>query len=269
MTRTQLGVVLPSEDPGDDPRAIARLAQHVEAAGFDAVFLPDHPLPPGPFGASGGGRYGGVFEALTLLAHIAAVTGRVTLGTSVLIAPLREPILFAKQVATLERLAPGRVLLGVGAGWQADEFAALGVPFAERGRRTDAALALIERLHATGETGTGPGVFAPRPTARVPILVGGGSEPALRRAARFGDVWQGIGQDVEAFAAQRERLAELAGDRAVSPGVVVYAQDDASPEALAERARRFAAAGAEHVAVQLGPLSGAADRATRFMASWA
>jgi probable F420-dependent oxidoreductase len=263
----RVGAVLPGEDPGDDPRAVARLAQRAEALGFDAVWLPDHPLPPGPYGPiAGGGSYGGVFEALTLLAHIAALTSRITLGTSVLILPLREPVLLAKQVATLERLAPGRVVLGVGAGWQRDEFAALGVPFGERGARTDDALHLIERLHSTDDD---RGVFAPRPTARVPIMVGGVSDAALRRAARAGDLWQAVGLSPDEFVTRRAVLESLAGPRRVSPGAVLPSDAmSLDPAELVGDARAWQAAGAEHLAVHFGAADEADERMTAFAAQW-
>ncbi len=111
-----------------------------------------------------------------------------------LVLPLREPVLLAKQLATLERLAPGRVILGAGVGWDRDEFAALEVPFTERGRRTDELIELVAHLHTTGSGGfdgrfhrVGGGVLAPRPSAPIPLLVGGKSDAALKRAARVGD----------------------------------------------------------------------------------
>src|SRR5918995_5494618 len=145
--RMRLGVILPNETADADPREIAGLAEYAETLGFEAVWLPDHLLPPAPFGDV----YGGVHEALILLAHVAALTEQVTLGTSVLVLPLREPVLLAKQLATLERLAPGRVILGAGVGWDRDEFAALEVPYTERGARADELIELIAHLHAVGQ----------------------------------------------------------------------------------------------------------------------
>ena len=153
MTGLPLGVVLPNEAVDAEPREIARLARRAEALGYSSVWLPDHLLPPAPFGDV----YGGVYEPLALLAHISALTERITLGTSVLILPLREPVLLAKQLATLERLAPGRVILGVGVGWDRHEFAALEVPFSERGARADELIQLIAHLHAAGEGGSAGG----------------------------------------------------------------------------------------------------------------
>lgn len=249
----RLGVVLPNEAADADPREIAALAQRAEALGYDAVWLPDHLLPPKPFGDV----YGGVHEALILLANIAARTERVTLGMSVLVLPLREPVLLAKQLATLERLAPGRVILGAGVGWDRDEFASLGVPFNMRGKRTDEQLAEIEQLHATG-AGRG-GVFAPQPTARVPLLIGGKSEAALRRAARVGDLWQAYNVSTDQFRELHARLRELAGERPVSAGTVIRG------DAPANAVETWRAAGAEHLAIHPGPLAGAADRLARFV----
>jgi probable F420-dependent oxidoreductase len=246
-----LGVVLPNEAADADPRELARLAQRAEELGYASLWLPDHPLPPKPFGDV----YGGVHEALILLANIAARTERITLGTSVLILPLREPVLLAKQLATLERLAPGRVILGAGVGWERSEFDALNVPFERRGRRTDAQLELIARMHATGE-GPGAGVLAPRPSARIPLLIGGKSDAALRRAARVADLWQAYNVTPDEFRTMHARLREFAGERHVSPGTVIRDAEDIEV---------WHAAGAEHLAIHPGPLAGAADRLARFV----
>jgi alkanesulfonate monooxygenase SsuD/methylene tetrahydromethanopterin reductase-like flavin-dependent oxidoreductase (luciferase family) len=249
--------MLPNEVADADPRAIARLAQRAEALGYASVWLPDHLLPPAPFGDV----YGGVHEALMLLANIAARTERVTLGTSVLILPLREPVLLGKQVATLERLAPGRVILGVGVGWQEDEFAALGVPFNRRGKRTDELIALVEEMHATGRLRGG--VLAPQPTARIPLLVGGKSEAALRRAARVGDLWQAYNVTPEEWIVMRDRLNAMTGDRAVSAGTVIRVRPGMDLPAEVERWR---AAGAEHLAIHPGRLDTAAELLERAVA---
>ena len=183
----RLGVVLPNEAVDADPREIARLAQRADALGYWSVWLPDHLLPPAAFGDV----YGGVYEPLTLLAHISALTEQITLGTSVLILPLREPVLLAKQFATLERVAPGRVILGAGVGWERDEFAALEVPFSERGARADELITLIEHLHAAGEGGFG-GRRARRlapPARRAGAGAAGPVRPASRAPAGSTTCW--------------------------------------------------------------------------------
>ena len=243
--------MLPNESVDADPRAIVRLAQEAEALGYASLWLPDHLLPPAPYGDV----YGGVFEALTLLAHISAVTERITLGTSVLILPLREPVLLAKRVATLERLAPGRVTLGAGVGWDRDEFAALGVAYDVRGKRTDEIIALVEHLHRLG-TGTDRGVFAPQPTARIPLLIGGKSDAALKRAARVGDLWQAYNVSIDEYRVMQDRLRAFATGRVVSPGTVVRSAD--------EDVEMWREAGAEHLALHPGSLDAASVRLTRF-----
>jgi len=267
----QLGVVLPNEAADANPRQIADLARHAEALGFASVWLPDHLLPPTAYGPV----YGGVFEPLALLSHIAAVTTCITLGTSVLILPLRDPFLVAKQTATLERLAPGRVILGVGTGWEQTEFAALNVAFQNRGARTDEAIGLIRHLHRTGEASfhgrfydVDSGVFAPTPTSAIPLMIGGVSDAALRRTARFGDMWQAFGLTRQEFRARRETLRTLASGRSIRAGTVLSATESLrGTETLEREVRQWEAAGADNVAVHFGELPGTAERMTDFMRS--
>src|SRR5262245_20202228 len=108
-----LGVVLPDESPSMPVQTLVGLAGLAEELGYATAWLPDHILPPGQFGAD----FGGVHEPIVTMAHLAALTRTITFGTSVMVLPLRNPFLLAKQVATVHELSGGRVVLGVGIGW--------------------------------------------------------------------------------------------------------------------------------------------------------
>ncbi|WP_309111212.1 TIGR03619 family F420-dependent LLM class oxidoreductase [Saccharothrix sp.] len=260
-----LEVVLPDESPDMPPERLAELAAHAETLGYQRVYLPDHVLPPGAYGMD---AYGGVYEPLVALSYIAARTRTIELGTSVLVVPLRDPFVLAKQVATLDRLSGERFALGIGVGWDRVEFASVGSDFTDRGARTDEAIRLLRHLFE----GEGPfegryhgyetGVFEPRPRRRVPIVVGGMSDAAVRRAARFGDEWQAVGVDPDGFAARLARLRSWS-DRPVRPTVrIAYPSGDVAK--VVEEARAFGEAGAEAVAVWFSPVDGFADRMAEF-----
>ena len=173
--------------------AVARMADEL---GFDSIWCNAHlaiPSAPGDgtaeadYAAAYGQQRGqSIYEPLIVLAYLAAVTRRVLLGTSVYLLPLRSPLLAARQAVSLDRLSEGRLTLGVGAGWLESEFTAVGVPYRQRGRRTDEAIAMLKSLCA--EDGAG---FLPKPVQRPhpPLWIGGRSDAAVRRAARTGDAW--------------------------------------------------------------------------------
>ena len=173
--------------------AVGRMA---EKLGYDSIWCNDHLSLPGTRGdgvaepayaaAYGEQRGQSIYEPLIVLAYLAAVTRRVMLGTSVYLLPLRSPLLAARQAVSLDRLSEGRLVLGVGAGWLESEFAAVGVPYRQRGRRTDEAIAMLKSL--CGEDGAD---FLPKPVQRPhpPLWIGGRNAAALRRAARSGDAW--------------------------------------------------------------------------------
>jgi probable F420-dependent oxidoreductase len=172
--------------------AVGRMADDL---GFDSVWVNDHLAMPAP--QDGGGSepayaaaYGEprgqhIYEPLIVLAYLAAVTRRVLLGTSVYLLPLRSPVLAARQAVSLDQLSEGRLVLGIGVGWLESEFTALGVPYRERGRRTDEAIAALKAACGDG------GDFLPKPVQRPhpPLWIGGRSDAAVRRAARAGDAW--------------------------------------------------------------------------------
>src|SRR5262249_37344075 len=120
------------------------------------------------------------YEPFTTLAWLAGLTGRIRLGTTVLIVPYRHPLLIARMAANLNDLSGGRLVLGVGAGWAVQEFGALGGPFAQRGKMTD------DDLRAVGAAGEDEEDYR---GGRIPIWGGGNSDAGLRRAVRLGEAW--------------------------------------------------------------------------------
>ncbi|HZO38398.1 MAG TPA: TIGR03619 family F420-dependent LLM class oxidoreductase, partial [Methylomirabilota bacterium] len=186
--------------------AAVELAQAAEAAGFDSIWTVEHVVVPHGYQSrypySETGRMGSGLEdfpipdPLIWLAYIASATRTLKLGTAILILPQRNPVVTAKAVATLDHLAGGRrVLLGIGVGWLAEEFATLGVPFDDRGPRTDEYVAAMralwsqERASFKGRFVSFSEVFCrPLPADRkIPIIVGGDTRAAARRAGRLGD----------------------------------------------------------------------------------
>lgn len=187
-----------------DLAGATRLARLAEAAGFDSVLAVDHVVFPDnytstyPYSATGRlpvGRAGAFPDPLIWIACAAAVTTRLRFTTGVIILPQREPLVLAKQVATLDFMSGGRFELGIGVGWLKEEFAALGVPFERRGKRADEYIGAMRALWAK-DGASFAGEFVkfhevscnPKPVAgSVPIIVGGHSEAAARRAGRLGD----------------------------------------------------------------------------------
>lgn len=263
----ELQVVLPDESSTMDPQELVRLAVAAEELGYTTAWLPDHLLPPVEYGDTG---YGGVYEPLITLSYLAARTSTTRLGTSVLVLPMRNPFVVAKQVATLDRLSAERVTLGVGIGWDRTEFAAVGADFGTRGSRTDEAITLLRQLFRGGTSFSGKyygfeaGVFEPRPRWDIPIMVGGMSDPALRRAATLADEWQGFGITPAEFTAWVARLRELT-DRPVRVGSRIAWRGGKTELAKAvDEAIGFAKAGADTLAVWFGPDEGFADRMAEF-----
>ncbi len=257
-----------------DGAGAARLARLAEAAGFDSVFAVDHvalperyesTYPYAPGGRLPGTQFTAMPDPLIWMAFAAAATTRLRLMTGVIILPLRNPLVLAKQVATLDHMSGGRIELGIGVGWLREEFEALGVPFAERGRRADEYVGAMRALwREDGASFTGrfvsfEGVTCdPKPLARaVPIIVGGHSEAAARRAGRLGDgFFPSIGAQVDTmplFDVVR-RSAEAAGRDpgaieilAGCPGALPGSGQDPL-EAVAERQRQ----GVDRIVLPLG-----------------
>ncbi len=239
---------------GNGPAAV-ELARAAEAAGFDSIWTVEHVVVPHayqsryPYSASG--RMGSGLEdfpipdPLIWLAYIASATRTIKLGTAILILPQRNPVVTAKAVATLDHLAGGgRVLLGIGVGWLAEEFAALGLPFADRGPRTDEYVEAMRALWSQ-ECATFKGRFVSfdrvycrplPPERRIPIIVGGDTMAAARRAGRLGDGYFPARAPSPGLLDEMRRAAEAAGRDPKSIEITVAAPADLTEiEALARQ----------------------------------
>lgn len=207
------GIALPNYGPLATPDTLVRLARLAEQLGVDSVWVSDHLVAPVavasiyPYDRRPDRKPGDMgvieefYEPMTTLAWLAGATSRVRLGISAYVMPYRNPIVTAKQLATLDRLSGGRVILAIGVGWLAEEFAALDVPFARRGLRTEEYVAVCKALWAGGEARfdgetyrlppvrTGP---TPAQRPHPPLWMAGNSARGIARAARIGDGWHAI-----------------------------------------------------------------------------
>ena len=251
------GIHLPIDIAACTGRGLRDFAKRAEELGFDSLWMGDHvavprdsksvyPYPnpgsypyithemgtsgfPEPWAEASSAPLGGLPDALGLLQFVAACTERVKVGTTVLILPMRNPVITAQQVATLDVVSDGRVILGVGVGWNREEFQTLNVSFQHRGARTDEYLEIMRRLwtledpsysgkyYEIGNLG-----FDPKPIQKPhpPYWFGGNEEPALRRTVRFGGAWHFAFLGVEDVKPRAARLRELAAAAGRDPASV-------------------------------------------------
>ncbi|MEZ5167402.1 MAG: TIGR03619 family F420-dependent LLM class oxidoreductase [Acidimicrobiales bacterium] len=251
----KLGVHLPQYGRAATPDAIARVARHAEELGFVDVWVSDHVVR--PEGQTYPSAY--LFEPLLTLGWAAAATDRVGLGTSVMVVPQYHPLVLANSLATLDRLAGGRVVLGVGVGWSEAEFVALDQDFATRGRRLDEALAIFRAVWSDDPVDFSGAHYRfdalklqPKPARPIPIWVGGTSDAAVMRAAALGDGYHAISTPPE----QLGRLVERIGDERArlgrtEPFTVSYRTgwdpQGMDPGVIADEAAAYAEAGVSHV----------------------
>jgi len=201
--RLKVGVVLPTYRRLASPDNIRRAATLSESLGFDSVWVTDHVVVPSASVEAFGPAF---YEGMAVMSYVAGITSRVQIGAAILIVPYRHPLVLAKMLATADQLSGGRLILGAGLGWLETESTLLGVPHGRRAAIADEALGAMRACWESdepefhGEIYDFAGFhFAPRPhgNRRLPILIGGASTAALRRAARFGDGWIGDGQTFE------------------------------------------------------------------------
>jgi len=268
----RLGAKLPHTGALPGRIGLVRMAQQLEGAGFDSIWVSDHVVFPRevrsryPFATDGRPTWAmdiDYIEPIVALSAVAPATSRAEIGTSVLIVPMRNPVLFAKQAANIDVLSRGRLVLGVGVGWLREEFEALGADFDDRGAVLDEWVD-IARACWTGSAGPYAGrhytlpqaiYCRPVPARRPPILVGGMSRLALERAGRIADGW--VAQfsmddlDEEAIASGLSTIRSVAsGDRTIRVVVRITGADRRIEEA-ARRLSGLAEAGADDVVIDV------------------
>jgi len=194
--------------------ALIESSKLAEQLGFDSVWTTDHILVP----KKHSDPYGNILDCLITLAYLGAVTEKVQLGTSILVLPLRNPIVVAKQVATIDYLTNGRLILGTAVGWMEEEFQNLATSFRGRGKRFEEAINLIRTLHRNDSPEFrgryhkfNDAVFKPRhPRDNGPIIwFGGNSEAAVRRAAKLADGWHPVGLSLENYGAAVQKIKSM------------------------------------------------------------
>ena len=273
-----LGLNVPYVEGSMDGRTprwtdILAMAQTAEAIGFDALWVSDHV----GFGDPGG-EWQGAWESWTLLSALAASTRRVALGPYVLAIPLRNPAVLAKMAETLDEVSGGRLILGLGAGWNEAEFTSYGIPFDDRFQRFEDGLRVITDMLRTGRSTldgetiqTWSARLEPRGPRRdgLPVMVGANGPRMLRLTAELADHWNGGLRSIDEVPAQLEALdAACRGvgrTRPITKSIEVLVRTvptDAPPvrreirgdhRSIASDLRRFADLGVDHLQVQLRP----------------
>ena len=206
----KFGYILPNYGDKITPEQLVEVSEVCEDAGFDSVWATDHIVMPTELREP----YGELLEPLTTLAYIASKTERLKLGTSCIVLAQRNPVLVAKQAATLDVFSKGRVILGFGAGWAEKEFQYLNADFSKRGKVMDESIRLMKTLWKDdlvdfeGESFRVRGaLFLPKPPKRdIPVWIGGNGPKAVRRPVRLGDGWPPVGPDVDDFRRGAEEI---------------------------------------------------------------
>jgi probable F420-dependent oxidoreductase len=274
----RLGIALPHFGPHATPQAIVRVARTAEALGFASVWVLDRLLwPIQPASKYPGNPRGempapmqNTYDPLVVLSFAAAHTEKIFLGTSVLVAAYRSPAVTAKMTATLDVLSRGRVILGLGVGWSADEFAAVGRSIQERNQQADEFIDVVRELWKSGESRfegkfyqVPASIFLPKPVQQSgpPIWIGGNSERALRRVASHGDGWHPtsrmpITEITDKISKARDAAAKLGRN----PEKIALTlrwnafpdlADPANRSLVANKLRDYRDAGVEHICIDL------------------
>jgi probable F420-dependent oxidoreductase len=249
----QLGIHLPHAGEQATPALIRRYAIRAEALGFSDVWVSEHIIVP----RKQFPRSPLFYDPVVTLSWVAAVTERVRLGTSVLVLPMRHPLPLAKELATLHNLSGGRLILGAGVGWLESEFAALGAPFNQRGRRMDEGIAMMRAVW-TQDPVTFKAKYIPAeirdmtmlplPVSDIPLWIGGSSEAALKRTIRIADGWHGSRETPEQAAPIVRRLRAERPEETFTISLRMQWNGRDQGE-LRDRIAACEAAGVEHILV--------------------
>lgn len=222
LVTMKFGVCVPNYGETCSAEALRIVAVTAEKDGYDSLWATDHVLMP----RNSGTPYERVFDSLTTLSYLAALTSEVKLGVSSLITPMRNPVVVAKQLATIDNFSNGRVLLATSPGWNEKEFSHLGSNFHNRGRRLDESIRLIRALWSGSPTYGShllsqkfdEAIFEPRPVQKhLTIWIGGNTTHAMKRAATMGDAWHPNVQPLDQFAAIVREFRETFPDAKDKP----------------------------------------------------
>jgi len=224
VARPLIGIAVPHFGRNLTPRSVLSVARAAEELGYDSIWTTDHVV----IDTSNYYPYGRIYESIATLAAIGSVTERVKVGTSIIVIPMRNAVLTAKQLATIDSLTGGRLIAGLGVGWNSREFRNLNADFRRRGKIEEESIKLMRALWSSERpvfTGrfyrVEDAVFEPLPAQRggPPIWLGGNSSVALDRALRLADGWHVTGMHPGDF----EEMVKGASGRA-KPGFVFSAR---------------------------------------------
>jgi probable F420-dependent oxidoreductase len=276
----KIGLCLPNLGGKISTDSMVKLGTLADELGFDSMWTADHIIAT----KENANPYGYVLESLVSLAFLAAKTERINLGTSILVVPQRNPILVAKQVAAIDVLSHGRVILGIGAGWIEPEFDLLGEDFGNRGRRLDEYINLMRAvwggklINFSGEFyKLNDAVSMPRPKKLVPLWIGGNSTAAIDRASRIGDGWQPIDitpsqleQGVRRIGETKRKISISAnlrlalGRKGAKNSTRAQAPLAGTPDEVIDEVEDYVRAGLHHLALKLPAVdAGSFSRAMR------
>jgi probable F420-dependent oxidoreductase len=265
----KFGIMFANTGHGSSPEGATAVAEAAEAGGFEAIWTVEHVIVPSgyeskyPYDPSGkmagGAEEFDLPDPLIWLTWVAAKTTRIKLATGILIVPQRNPVITAKELATLDHLSGGRMVLGVGAGWLAEEFAALNASFDDRGKRLDEYIAVMRALWSGGKTTFDGDYFSfencislPRPVnGSIPVIVGGHSKTAARRAGRLGDGFFPGSASIAEIGELITLVRRTAEDHGRDPDAIEMIAGAGAPPGpkLDERIEHLAAIGVTHAIV--------------------